>query len=379
MDSLSEPNESKREESLKVDLAHPAESVVVPEAAPEPEPAPLPPPLPEPEPAPPPASPPPPPPLPAAVAGSRRGLWIGLAAAVILLTAGGVGTWYYWTHRAQPTATPTSLAVVSVDPTNLVQSSASGSGLAVGASLGGGSITLKLSIPTKANTGQIIPEVEVEPVGTAFTGTPTVSGAALSANGAQLAATVTVTGLKDGSYHWQARTTVGTQTGNWVSFGSNDETAADFVVDTVAPGAPSLSTVDGKAAASGSVTTTSNRPVFVGKAEAGAQISLAAASESISLTATADASGGWTITPTADITNGSHNFTVTATDAAGNVSKVNNLTLVVNPAPVASPTAPAAATLAPTGDSPNGLYLGSLGLLLVAAFGWIMVRRYVRT
>src|SRR5256886_185445 len=72
-------------------------------------------------------------------------------------------------------------------------------------------------------------EVEVEPLGTAFTGVPNGSGAAV-ANGT--IATATVAGLTDNvSYHWQARAVDQTgRAGPWASFGGNAETAADFKV-----------------------------------------------------------------------------------------------------------------------------------------------------
>jgi len=72
-------------------------------------------------------------------------------------------------------------------------------------------------------------EVEVQPLGTAFTGVPNGSGAAV-ANGT--IATATVAGLTDNvSYHWQARAVDQTgRAGPWASFGGNAETAADFKV-----------------------------------------------------------------------------------------------------------------------------------------------------
>src|SRR5207244_3337488 len=72
-------------------------------------------------------------------------------------------------------------------------------------------------------------EVEVEPLGTAFTGVPNGSGAGV-ANGTT--ATATVAGLTDNvSYHWQARGVDQTgRAGVWASFGANAETVADFKV-----------------------------------------------------------------------------------------------------------------------------------------------------
>src|SRR5205814_5164447 len=70
-------------------------------------------------------------------------------------------------------------------------------------------------------------EVEVQPVGTAFTGVATGASDSLAAGAA---AFVAVTGLANNSaYHWQARTV--DQTGRasaWTAFGGNAETDADF-------------------------------------------------------------------------------------------------------------------------------------------------------
>src|SRR5437762_11685848 len=83
---------------------------------------------------------------------------------------------------------------------------------------------------TDPNPGDVVRlEVEVEPLGTAFTGAANGSGAAV-ANGST--ATATVAGLTDNvSYHWQARGVDETgRAGPWASFGGNAETAADFKV-----------------------------------------------------------------------------------------------------------------------------------------------------
>src|SRR5207245_143319 len=77
--------------------------------------------------------------------------------------------------------------------------------------------------------GQLRLEVEVEPVGTAFTGASSGSGGAVASGGS---ATATVAGLSDNAaYHWQARTV--DQAGDasaWAAFGGNAETEADFRV-----------------------------------------------------------------------------------------------------------------------------------------------------
>jgi subtilisin-like proprotein convertase family protein len=75
-------------------------------------------------------------------------------------------------------------------------------------------------------------QVEVRPLGTAFTGT-TTHESGLVASGT--VAAVTVSGLANNtSYHWQARSvdSHGAASG-WVAFGGNPESAADFTVKVV--------------------------------------------------------------------------------------------------------------------------------------------------
>ncbi|WP_052696984.1 Ig-like domain-containing protein [Pantoea sp. SM3] len=65
-------------------------------------------------------------------------------------------------------------------------------------------------------------------------------------------------------------------------------------------------------------TTDDNTPTFGGSAEAGSTVSIY---DGTTLLGTATATGGtWTFTPSAVLSNGSHSFTFTVTDQAGNVS-----------------------------------------------------------
>ena len=80
-------------------------------------------------------------------------------------------------------------------------------------------------------------EVEVQPVGTDFTDTPSGSSVQVSSG---TTTTVTVGSLSDDTdYHWQARTVDDTGLESaWVSFGGNGEDEADFSVSV--PGAPDV-------------------------------------------------------------------------------------------------------------------------------------------
>ncbi|HYL22042.1 MAG TPA: carboxypeptidase regulatory-like domain-containing protein, partial [Gemmatimonadales bacterium] len=81
-------------------------------------------------------------------------------------------------------------------------------------------------------------QVELQPVGTAFTGTPTATGSRV-ANGQT--AFVAATGLaNNAAYHWQARGLDQTgRAGPWTSFGGNAESTSDFSTSIpVPPNAP---------------------------------------------------------------------------------------------------------------------------------------------
>jgi len=99
-----------------------------------------------------------------------------------------------------------------------------------------------------ASSGTLGLEVEVKPLGTAFTGTGTVSSATTFASGSAI--TLNVPGLTDQtSYHWRARAISGTlQPSPWVSFGANAESDVDFSADsstTNPPSGPFQMEVDG--------------------------------------------------------------------------------------------------------------------------------------
>ncbi|HCT5583957.1 TPA: BapA prefix-like domain-containing protein [Enterobacter kobei] len=112
-------------------------------------------------------------------------------------------------------------------------------------------------------------------------------------------------------------------------------------VDTLAPAAPVISSViDDVGSVTGSVTgpTNDTRPTLSGTAEANATVRIY---DGITLvgTVTADASGNWTLPQTTTtLTQGTHNFTATATDAAGNTSVASTVTTIT--VDTTAPTAP---------------------------------------
>ena len=112
-------------------------------------------------------------------------------------------------------------------------------------------------------------------------------------------------------------------------------------VDTLAPAAPVISSViDDVGSVTGPITgpTNDTRPTLNGTAEANATVRIY---DGITLvgTVTADASGNWTLPQTTTtLTQGTHNFTATATDAAGNTSVASTVTTIT--VDTTAPTAP---------------------------------------
>ncbi|MBM7119394.1 adventurous gliding motility protein AgmC [Archangium primigenium] len=101
-----------------------------------------------------------------------------------------------------------------------------------------------------------------------------------------------------------------------VSVDSNTNT---FIIDSIAPPAPVV-----VAPANGSYVTTTLRPVITGTAEANSRVTVYIDGVAQPTTVTADASGNWSFTPSADLTQGSHTVKATSRDAAGNVSVDSN-------------------------------------------------------
>ena len=154
-----------------------------------------------------------------------------------------------------------------------------------------------------------------------FDGATQIGTATANASGAWTFATGT---LADGSH---AFTTKAMDTAGNLSAAS---AALNVTVDTVAPGAPVL--VSDNSAANNSVNVT-------GTAEAGSKVSLYEGTTLLG-TGVANSSGNWTIN-TGSLSAGAHDFTATATDAAGNVSAISaDLDPVVGAIEMAGSTAP---------------------------------------
>jgi len=111
-------------------------------------------------------------------------------------------------------------------------------------------------------------QLELRPVGTAFTNSFTHQSAFLASGSI---ASITATGVSLNDYHWQGRSvdSIGA-TSAWTSFGGNAESAADFTVTSPPNTPPAAPTLPGQFQADGitaiSVGTTTNQSTVVFKA-----------------------------------------------------------------------------------------------------------------
>jgi hypothetical protein len=134
-----------------------------------------------------------------------------------------------------------------------------------------------------------------------FDGATKLGSVTADANGAWH---YTTAALPDGKHSFTATDTVSGVT-------SKASTSLDVTVDTAAPDAPVLL----------SDPTTHNRATVSGTAEAGSLIKLYEGTTLLGTTTVAS-DGDWSVT-TPNLTHGSHTFTATATDAAGNTSALS--------------------------------------------------------
>ena len=302
---------------------------------------------------------------------------ISIVVVVLLLLAGlGAGAYIYFGKAATPK--PVVKVNATSGPVSQLAQSSGTALLAAGAATNQPTLNLTFDFATSANAGSVIPEVEVQPLGTAFKNEATTTGTAFSTTGHTLHLGVPTAGIKDGSYHWQGRVKVADTAGAWSQFSAD---SVSFIVDTIAPGAPILLTVGGAKTTGTTVKTTSQRPLFAGTADPNAKITVAVAPEGLSYSATSSADGKWSLTPTDDVPNGSHTVTITASDFAGNTSHTD-ITVSVNPVPTAVAAAPSASpapttapTLAPTGDPVVPVSLVALITLALSALGLYGVAR----
>ena len=217
-----------------------------------------------------------------------------------------------------------------------------------------------LALPTIAGAADNADPVQGSLLSGAYTNdtTPTLSGTAEAGStvrifldaGADPVATVTANGsggwsytaavLSDGLHSFVVTAT---------DLAGNVATSAAFElrIDTLAP-SPSVVNVtddvapDGSPAPPASVPnngyTNDRRPTFSGSGEQHATVTIMDGMTPlvVAMLITA-ANGSWNYPPTADLSTGSHTFTVTVTDRAGNVSTPTTHTLTIDVTPPAAP------------------------------------------
>ena len=99
---------------------------------------------------------------------------------------------------------------------------------------------------------------------------------------------------------------------------SSASAALSVTIDTVAPGVPTITSFSNDSGVVGDGITNDNTLALTGSAQANSTVRLYDGATLLG-SATANGSGAWSYT-TAVLADGAHNFTATASDAAGNVS-----------------------------------------------------------
>ncbi|MDR3437640.1 Ig-like domain-containing protein [Telmatospirillum sp.] len=176
--------------------------------------------------------------------------------------------------------------------------------------------------------------------------TPTLTGTAVANTTVQVfdGGTLVGTGTANSSGQWSVTTSVLADGSNSLtatdtnSSGQTSAASADFTigVDTLAPYAPSVSVVS-QAGASVGTSTSLHDLILEGTAEGNSTVTVYDGSTEIGAVK-ADSSGAWSL-DTGHLTSGSHSFTATATDIAGNIGVASAAdTLSVTAQSATSPT-----------------------------------------
>jgi hypothetical protein len=180
--------------------------------------------------------------------------------------------------------------------------------------------------------------------------TLTLTGSAAAGSNVSIYDGATLLGavIADGSGAWTF--TTGTLTDATHSFSATADdglghisaasTVLAVTVDTVAPSAPTISSYSTDSGTVGDGVTNDNTLTFTGTAAAGATVSVYDGATFLG-TAIATGSGAWTFT-TGALTDATHSFSATASDAAGNVSAASSVLAVT--VDTVAPSAPTIST-----------------------------------
>lgn len=184
--------------------------------------------------------------------------------------------------------------------------------------------------------------------------TPTFTGTAEANSSVTLISSVdgnVGTSTADGAGNWSITSSALSEGGHNLTATATDtagntslaSSALAITIDTTAPSAPG--TPDMTAATDSGSSNTDNvtndsTPDFIGTSEPNSTVALISSVDGNVGSATADGSGNWSIT-SATLSEGAHDMTATATDAAGNVSSLSaSLAITINLTPPAVPGTP---------------------------------------
>ena len=157
-------------------------------------------------------------------------------------------------------------------------------------------------------------------------------GTAVSAsnsNGIWTARYILAAGSIDTSSRLNVTVTATDNAGNVTTRSGTDNARADTQRPD-APGAPSLSSKSDTGVSDSDGITGNTTPTFTGSAEPKSTVTIYDTDGRAVLgTTTANSNGDWTFSPPSDLSAGSHTIRMTATDTAGNVSKMSTGTTVI--------------------------------------------------
>ena len=235
---------------------------------------------------------------PAINAGANVGLTADYAGTPIPQgSAPDIGAYEYWVPSS-----PTSLGQYKSDGVTTIAS---------GGWTNQNSEIFKFNMSSSNSSDSLTPAVEVEPIGTAFTGIANATGSAIAYSGSPVIGSVSVSGLTSGvTYHWQAEVTNSAGVSSWVPMGGSP----DFGVDTSPPNTFDLS------APANNTWSTSTSPTFTWNASGDSGSGLAKYQLYVDGTLNRDniPSSSTSTTPSSALSQGSHTWYIVAVDNVGN-------------------------------------------------------------
>jgi hypothetical protein len=111
--------------------------------------------------------------------------------------------------------------------------------IAIGGTTTENTVVFKGTVSDPNSADNVRLELEIEPLGSPFTNVSTHQSQYVAASRGNVTVAISAGPLDDAGYHWQARSCDATsRCSAWLSYGGNDESAADFTVNTAPPPPP---------------------------------------------------------------------------------------------------------------------------------------------